>query len=203
MANNYATASVPTPPSADLNTPGGRDFGMTWSDSSGRKWLFGGFGFALKSSVGAQVPGLLNDMWVWEAGCPVLGTPGPCWLPANPGPVVQSTWPNLEVENMNGVYGTLGTAKPTVNTPGSRWGGVTWTDPSGNLWMFGGQGFAASGLDPELLNDVWEFVQQFRVQPAGSKSLRSEEHTSELQSLTNIVCRLLLEKKNHSTTSDR
>src|SRR5207237_235440 len=90
-ADNYATASVPTPPSADLNTPGGRDFGMTWSDSSGRKWLFGGFGFALKSSVGAQVPGLLNDMWVWEAGCPVLGTPGPCWLPAHPGPVVQST----------------------------------------------------------------------------------------------------------------
>src|SRR5262244_488436 len=29
-----------------------------------------------------------------------------------------------------------------------------------------------------------------RVQP-----LRSEEHTSELQSLTNLVCRLLLEKK--------
>src|SRR5262249_60064826 len=28
---------------------------------------------------------------------------------------------------------------------------------------------------------------------------RSEEHTSELQSLTNLVCRLLLEKKNAST----
>src|SRR5258706_6586514 len=27
-------------------------------------------------------------------------------------------------------------------------------------------------------------------------ALRSEEHTSELQSLTNLVCRLLLEKKN-------
>src|SRR5437016_10892689 len=27
-------------------------------------------------------------------------------------------------------------------------------------------------------------------------TLRSEEHTSELQSLTNLVCRLLLEKKN-------
>src|SRR5437016_12091686 len=27
------------------------------------------------------------------------------------------------------------------------------------------------------------------------KGLRSEEHTSELQSLTNLVCRLLLEKK--------
>src|SRR5258706_4325368 len=28
---------------------------------------------------------------------------------------------------------------------------------------------------------------------------RSEEHTSELQSLTNLVCRLLLEKKNNKT----
>src|SRR5258706_7486943 len=30
---------------------------------------------------------------------------------------------------------------------------------------------------------------------------RSEEHTSELQSLTNLVCRLLLEKKNNSMFS--
>src|SRR5437016_11847820 len=29
-----------------------------------------------------------------------------------------------------------------------------------------------------------------------ASSVRSEEHTSELQSLTNLVCRLLLEKKN-------
>src|SRR5438093_7602535 len=29
-----------------------------------------------------------------------------------------------------------------------------------------------------------------------SAGVRSEEHTSELQSLTNLVCRLLLEKKN-------
>src|SRR5262249_61592676 len=29
----------------------------------------------------------------------------------------------------------------------------------------------------------------------GADELRSEEHTSELQSLTNLVCRLLLEKK--------
>src|SRR5258706_3862013 len=32
-------------------------------------------------------------------------------------------------------------------------------------------------------------------------SPRSEEHTSELQSLTNLVCRLLLEKKNNNTWS--
>src|SRR5262249_60008072 len=30
--------------------------------------------------------------------------------------------------------------------------------------------------------------------------VRSEEHTSELQSLTNIVCRLLLVKKKHKAT---
>src|SRR2546427_8323490 len=30
---------------------------------------------------------------------------------------------------------------------------------------------------------------------------RSEEHTSELQSQSNLVCRLLLEKKNHSSGS--
>src|SRR5829696_10516347 len=29
----------------------------------------------------------------------------------------------------------------------------------------------------------------------GRRTVRSEEHTSELQSLTNLVCRLLLEKK--------
>src|SRR5205814_7230085 len=32
--------------------------------------------------------------------------------------------------------------------------------------------------------------------------VRSEEHTSELQSLRHLVCRLLLEKKNHALTAD-
>src|ERR1039457_4644050 len=35
------------------------------------------------------------------------------------------------------------------------------------------------------------------------KSSRSEEHTSELQSPCNLVCRLLLEKKNKTTAKDR
>src|SRR2546427_9487263 len=33
-----------------------------------------------------------------------------------------------------------------------------------------------------------------------SSLLRSEEHTSELQSQSNLVCRLLLEKKKHTQT---
>src|SRR5262249_60068286 len=35
------------------------------------------------------------------------------------------------------------------------------------------------------------------------ESWRSEEHTSELQSLTNLVCRLLLEKKKKAQTVNR
>src|SRR5438046_4571555 len=42
----------------------------------------------------------------------------------------------------------------------------------------------------ELLEQMLSEIRAW--QPA---SLRSEEHTSELQSLTNLVCRLLLEKK--------
>src|SRR5258705_1596616 len=34
--------------------------------------------------------------------------------------------------------------------------------------------------------------------PGASDPRRSEEHTSELQSLRHLVCRLLLEKKNHA-----
>src|SRR5258706_3270868 len=39
------------------------------------------------------------------------------------------------------------------------------------------------------------------IQNAAHNMTRSEEHTSELQSLTNLVCRLLLEKKQSFTTS--
>src|SRR5258706_6858774 len=44
---------------------------------------------------------------------------------------------------------------------------------------------------------VWSRAVRPRYQPRSSWMLRcrSEEHTSELQSLTNLVCRLLLEKK--------
>src|SRR5262245_63088424 len=44
-----------------------------------------------------------------------------------------------------------------------------------------------------------------RGHPGGHEDLaarlRSEEHTSELQSLRHLVCRLLLEKKNKNTTT--
>src|SRR5438046_6340788 len=50
-----------------------------------------------------------------------------------------------------------------------------------------------------LGDDDQHVVGHARLAPLGNDRLeaaeRSEEHTSELQSLTNLVCRLLLEKK--------
>src|SRR2546430_17464391 len=40
-------------------------------------------------------------------------------------------------------------------------------------------------------------LQHRRMHHAGAEDLRSEEHTSELQSQSNLVCRLLLEKKKY------
>src|SRR2546426_12730411 len=40
------------------------------------------------------------------------------------------------------------------------------------------------------------------LEAAGVRRVRSEEHTSELQSPCNLVCRLLLEKKKKKTTQN-
>src|SRR3712207_7775392 len=52
----------------------------------------------------------------------------------------------------------------------------------------------AIGRDPRILPQGWRASDHARNE-AGVESLRSEEHTSELQSRQYLVCRLLLEKK--------
>ena len=54
-----------------------------------------------------------------------------------------------------GVYGRIGTPAKD-NLPGSRTDAASWTDGNGNLWLFGGDGYDASGYLGNL-NDVWEF----------------------------------------------
>src|SRR3989442_5001580 len=46
-----------------------------------------------------------------------------------------------------------------------------------------------------------ELKQKSSSVSSSSPSLRSEEHTSELQSRPHLVCRLLLEKKNNDNTT--
>src|SRR5687767_6870509 len=49
----------------------------------------------------------------------------------------------------------------------------------------------------------WEaLVENYPNDPGVPSALRSEEHTSELQSLAYLVCRLLLEKKKKKETRD-
>src|SRR5688500_19794996 len=48
---------------------------------------------------------------------------------------------------------------------------------------------------PKKLCGVWQSLQTARVWCDDFNHERSEEHTSELQSPCNLVCRLLLEKK--------
>src|SRR5690606_41206753 len=58
--------------------------------------------------------------------------------------------------------------------------------------------YAEYTAEPEPFNDV-KLVADFN----GDSYLRSEEHTSELQSRENLVCRLLLEKKKNTKCRSR
>ena len=54
-----------------------------------------------------------------------------------------------------GVYGTAGTAA-AVNIPGGRYGEASWTDSSGNFWLFGGTAAPSSTTD-NYFNDLWRY----------------------------------------------
>src|SRR5258706_8715698 len=71
----------------------------------------------------------------------------------------------------------------------------------GEVFEVVGQFFAGAGVEVEVVDfidhhDVGTGIDEHLAHGIGN--IRSEEHTSELQSLTNLVCRLLLEKKKQS-----
>ncbi len=113
------------------NVPGARNQAVTWIDSTGNFWLFGGYGY---DSTGAE--GRINDLWKYSSG--------------------QWIWVSgANVANQQGTYGTEGTPAPG-NVPGARWGPVAWEDKAGNLWIFGGKGYDSTGAAGEL-NDLWTY----------------------------------------------
>lgn len=129
QAGVYGTQGTP----AAANVPGARYGAATWTDASGHFWLFGGNGL---DSTGTNDD--LNDLWEFDAS-----TSQWTWISGSSG-----------VRN-HGVYGTLGTPAPG-NTPGARDSAVSWTDSSGHLWLFGGEGYDSAGTQG-FLNDLWEF----------------------------------------------
>src|SRR5258705_5939815 len=64
--------------------------------------------------------------------------------------------------------------------------------------LFRSFSFYHQNRDKPFLSQVSQRFLGIRPEP---KAVRSEEHTSELQSLRHLVCRLLLEKKNTSRYS--
>lgn len=118
------------PPTA--NNPGGRMESVTWSDADGNHWLFGGSGYSVSTM------GYLNDLWKFN--------------------ISTNTWTFVKgdlISNLPGVYGTQGVAAPS-NRPGARFGSATWIDGSGNLWLFGGNGYSSSSFGQ--LNDLWKYT---------------------------------------------
>ncbi|MCL2659521.1 MAG: kelch motif-containing protein, partial [Acidobacteriaceae bacterium] len=125
------------------NAPGGRYGQATWT-VNGQFWMFGGYG-----SDANGCSGTLNDLWMYD---PATGL----WTWVNG----QSTYgtPNPVSGNCGGVasvYGAQGAPDPT-SMPGSRYTALTWTDASGNLWMYGG---TLSGSDggPLFSNELWMY----------------------------------------------
>lgn len=116
------------------NLPGGRDRSMSWLDASKNLWLLGGYGFGLSAG------GYLNDLWKYDPAA--------------------NSWTFMKGStsvNQNGNYGTMGTAS-SANSPGGRRSGVSWVDGSGNFWLFGGDGYPATGSSwGTPLNDLWKY----------------------------------------------
>ena len=113
------------------NIPGGRLAAVSWTDTNGDLWLFGGWGYDSASSLSQ-----LNDLWRWD---------GTNW-----------TWiSGSDTIDQPGSYGTQGTAD-AANAPGARYASMSWADASGNLWLFGGQGIDGGDLSGRL-NDLWRW----------------------------------------------
>lgn len=147
----FGTQNVP----ASGNNPGAREGANTWVDSSGNVWLYGGMTYYVDATKSYAAQYYLNDLWklnpstnqwMWVSGNNLFSGSA-CYGNANS---------YLPICGHAGVYGVQGTAA-TPNTPGGRRGATTWTDTSGNLWLFGGYGFDTNAAAGQM-QDMWEFI---------------------------------------------
>ncbi len=150
QAGTYGTQGV----ADSANAPGARLMAMSWADKSGNLWLFGGVGV---DSTGTRSN--LNDLWKYSNG--KWTWMGGSKIGAHPG--IAGAWQGT------GIYGTKGVPDP-ANFPGVRSQASTWTDPSGNLWLFGGFGVDSTGLIG-LFNDLWKYSDGMWTWMAGSNTV--------------------------------
>jgi hypothetical protein len=128
----YGTKGVVAPE----NVPGARQGAVSWTDATGNLWLFGGI-WVEPRSFGDVPFAFFNDLWRWD---------GTNW-----------TWMGgASVWNQLGTYGTKGVAAPG-NVPGARERAVSWTDATGNLWLFGGYSYGHAATGRGQFNDLWKW----------------------------------------------
>ena len=128
QAGNYGTMGT----AASSNIPGARYSAVSWLDSFGKFWFFGGGG--LDSTIST---GYLNDSWKYDPA-----TLDWAWMSGS------------DIRGQKGTYGTQGTTASS-NIPGARQGSVSWLDSNGKLWLFGGYGYDSAG-NTGVLNDLWK-----------------------------------------------
>jgi hypothetical protein len=141
--------SAPTPgtapPNPYTNSPGGRYGAAGWTDKFGNLWMFGGDGWELSGNPSPDtLDAPMNDLWV----CIATGDYCQWQLVGGYGATGPAIQTNVQHEGQPGAY---------PGAPGGRYGAATWTDNSGNLWMFGGYGFDGTGTEG-YLNDLWEYT---------------------------------------------
>jgi N-acetylneuraminic acid mutarotase len=122
-----------------VGTPGGRSNASGWIDSSDNLWLFGGMGYDSQGNEGAG----LNDFWEFNPSSSE-------WTWIGGDSTILDGW-----NGQPGVYGTEGVASSS-NIPGSRYHAGSWTDTSGNFWLFGGNGYDINDNEGDL-NDLWKY----------------------------------------------
>ena len=130
---NYGTQGVPS----TANVPGARFWACSWTDTSGNFWLFGGYGWGSPAKEGdwGDLWEYSNGQWAWVDG---------------PDQPVGTDYPSQP-----GIYGTMGVPAPG-NQPGARDSATCWTDPQGNIWLYGGEGFDSTGTAGQL-EDLWRY----------------------------------------------
>ncbi len=124
---NNGTLGVADP----SNNPISRYNAAGYIDAYGNLLIFGG------TSEGQCACIMYDDLWRYNMG--------------------SNQWTLIKADNSGnqaGIYGSMG-VPDAANKPGSRFGQFSWSDASGNFWLYGGDGFDINGARG-YLSDLWE-----------------------------------------------
>jgi hypothetical protein len=125
---------------ANTNTPSSRSQSVTWTDTAGNFWLFGGYGRVILSPNNTLTNFYMNDLWKYDVA------------------TNRWTWMNGDTTTSTtqfSIYGTKGVASAS-NKPGLRGDASGVADAYGNLYMYHGWG-SSSNTFVTFMSDFWKY----------------------------------------------